>query len=214
MMKIKEFIDDLAEIEKSNEQKAHKKNQKTPRSTKMPKSFFEYPIYQELRDVIISKKSTQIIPRRWDELTIDFKNSSVRTFSLCDEKVYKVSNAYNYNEIKNKNVFIAVPLNGVLFKDIYNEFKEQIDIFIFVQISRRLLQKSGYDESQDIYSCDTRKVIQSILSFLINRDWINYQSWIAAYQKFDLALDELLFDMVRYFKDEELLHLIARLKTL
>ncbi len=214
MIRIKEYIDDLEEIEKSNEQKAHKKNQRTPRSTKMPKSFFEYPIYQELRDVIISKESTEIIPRRWDELEIDFEDNSVRTCSLCEEKVYKVSNVHNYNEIKNKSVFIAVPLNGVLFKDIYNEFKEQINIFVFVQISRRLIQASGYNKNQDIHSCDTRKVIQSILSFLISIDWIDYQSWVADYQKFDLDLDELLSDMARYYKDEELLHLISRLKTL
>ena len=155
MIKIKEFMDDLAEIEKTKERKAHKKNQRTPRSTKMPKSFFEYPIYQELRDVIISKESTEIIPRRWDELEIYFEDSSVRYYDLCDEKVYKVSNAHNYNEIKNRSVAIAVPLNGVLFKNIYNDFKEQIDIFVFVQISRRLIQESGYDDSSDVNTCKT-----------------------------------------------------------
>jgi len=201
MIKIKEYIDDLAEIEKTNERKAHKKNQKTSRSTKMPKSFFEYPIYQELRDVIISKENRKIIARRWDELEINFEDSSVRTCSLCDEKVYKVSNIHNYNEIKNKSEFIAVPLNGVLFKNIYDEFKEQVDIFIFVQISRRLIQESGYDDTMDVHTCKTLDAIQFILSFLISKEWINYKSWINKYQEFDFDLNEFLSDIEPYFKD-------------
>lgn len=214
MMKIKEFTDDLSEIEKSKERKAYKKNQKIPRSTKKPKSFFEYPIYQELRDVIISKDGTGIIPRRWDELEIDFEDNSVRTCRICEKKVYKVSNTYNYNEIEGKSVFIAIPLNGVLFNRIYNEFKEQIDVFMFIQISRRLIQENGYNKSHDIHDCHTEKAIQSILSFLISRNWIDFQSLVTDYQRFDLDLDELLSDISRYFKNEELLHLIVHLKTL
>ena len=213
-MKIEEFIDDLAETEKAKERKAYKKNQRTAYSTKMPKSFFDYPIYQELRDVIVSNKSNHIMPRRWDELEIDFEDSSIRYCNICDEKIYKVSNIHNYNEIKDKSGCMAVPLNGSLFKYIYDEFKEQVDIFVFVQVSRRLIQESGYDESEDIHSCDTVNVIQSILSFLISREWITYQTWVAKYQEFDFNLDELLFDIEPYFKDEKLLHLITRFKTL
>ena len=208
-IKIDEYLAEIEECERILEQKAIKHSRAHGFSTKMPKSFFEYPIYEELNDVIICKDSKRVMPRRWDELEIDFEDNYVRTSSLCKEKVHKVSNAHNYNEIKNKNVFIAIPINCELFKNIYDECKEQIDIFIFVQISRRLIQESGYKNNQDIHSCHTKNAIQSILSLIVSRDWIDYQSWIANYQKFDLDFDEVLSDMVRSIEDEELLDLIS-----
>ncbi len=213
-IKIDEYLAEIEEHEQMLEQKAIKYSRARGFSTKMPKSFFEYPIYKALNDIIICKDKRRVMPRRWDELEIDFEDNFVRTSRLCKEKVYKVSNIHNYDKIKNKNVFIAVPLNSMLFKNIYNEFKEQIDIFRFVQISRRLIQGSGYKDHQDIHNCNTKKVIQSILSMLISRSWIDYQSWIAEYQKFDLDLDEVLSNIVRYIGDKELLELIAHLKTL
>ncbi len=213
-IRIDEYLAEIEEREHMLEQRACKHSKARGFSTKMPKSFFEHPIYEALNDIIICKDRRRVMPRRWDELEIDFEDNFVRTFRLCKEKVYKVSNTHNYNKIKNKNVFIAVPLNSMLFKNIYDEFKEQIDIFRFVQISRRFIQESGYRDNQDIHNCNTKKVIQSILSMLISRSWIDYQSWIADYQKFDLDLDEVLSDIVRYIGDEELLELIAHLKTL
>ncbi len=214
MMKIKAFMDALEEAEKSRERKAYKQNQKRPYSTKMPKSFFDHPVYQEQKEVIITTKSTEIIPRRWDELEIDFDDSTVRRCNLCNEKVYKVSNFHNYNEVKKRYVAIAVPLNSMLFETIYDKFKIQIDIFLFVQISRRVIQESGYDESQDIHSCDIPQVLVSILSFLVQREWVGYRFRIVQYQRFYFDLNAFLSDVVRYFNDEELLYLVSRLKGL
>jgi len=212
-IKIKEYIGALEEREKLKEQKAYKKNKKLVRSTKMPKSFFDYPIYQELYDVIICKEGTRVIPRKWDELEINFKDRTVRYCTMCDEKVYKVSNIHNYNEIKNRNLTIAVPINSDLFKNIYNDFKEQIDQFVFVQISRQLIQVNGYDESSDVNSCKALDEIKFILSFLISKDWINYQSWVVKYLEFDINLNEFLYDIGQYFQNKELLRLITGFKS-
>jgi len=214
MMKVKAFMDALEEAEKSRERKAYKQNQKKPYSTKMPKSFFVHPVYQEPKEVIITPKSTEVIPRKWNELEIDFDDNMVRRCHLCNEKVYRVSNFYNYNKMKKRPVAIAVPLNSVLFEMIYDKFKMQIDIFLFIQISRRVIQESGYDASQDIHSCDTQRVLQSILSFLIQKEWIEYQFRIVQYQRFDFDLNMFLSDVIRYFNDEELLCSVSRLKEL
>jgi len=207
-------MDAMEEAEKCRERKAYKQNQKRPYSTKMPKSFFAHPIYRKLKKVIITPETIEIIPRRWDELKIDFDDHTVRRCHLCNKKVYKVSNFHNYNEVKKRHMAIAVPLNSVLFETIYDEFKMQIDIFLFVQISRRVIQESGYDESQDIHSCDIPQVLVSILSFLIQREWIEYRFRIVQYQRFDFDLNAFLSDVVRYFNDEELLCLVSRLKDL
>ncbi len=105
-------------------------------NTKMPRSFFEYPIYRELKDVILCTDKSKICPRKWDELEVDFDNENMRHCTVCKQDVIKVTNQHNLEEVKGTNACISVPLNGILHKSFSEGWKSYIELYILVQISR------------------------------------------------------------------------------
>jgi len=105
---IKSFLDSFDEEDKTNEQKLQKKNRAIGFNTKMPKSFFKHPVYQPINEIIISKDPFSLIPRRWEELEINFENILIRDYPTYNKTILKVSNLYNYKNSINKYSYIAV----------------------------------------------------------------------------------------------------------
>ena len=154
--------------------------------TKMPKSFFEYPIYRELKDVIICADKSKICPRRWDELEVNFERENIRHCSVCKQDVMKVTNQHNLEEVKDSNVCISVPLNGVLHQFFSKELKAYIELYILVQISRMTMQGSGYSEDNDMYSNSVEEIVRSILSYLKNDGYIGIDDFIRNCERYDV----------------------------
>jgi len=100
------------------QQERDKKLKRTKRarrfSTKMPRSFFEHPIYRELKDLILCSDKSKICSRRCEELEIDFKHKNMRHCTVCNQDVLKVTNQHNLEEAKDADVCISIPLNGIL----------------------------------------------------------------------------------------------------
>jgi hypothetical protein len=192
MMKIDTFLEAWEQDEKTKEQQRYKRSRPSARSTKMPKSFFKHPVYQDLKEVIISLRSQIVIPRRWEELEIDFTTKDVRYCSLCDTNVYKVSNFYNYQKLLDKNVTLAIPISGSFMREIENQYKIAIESYKFVQISRRIMQEAGYRIEDDLHSCELESVVDDIVKYLSAKDWISMSIWSQKYRKFGFELEDFL----------------------
>ena len=190
------------------QQERDKKNKRVKRprgfSTKMPKAFFEYPIYRELKDVILCSDKSKICPRRWDELEVDFENENIWYCSVCKQNVMKVTNQYNLEEIKDTNACISVPLNGVLHKSFSEELKSYIELYILVQISRMTMQGSGYSEEDDIHSNTVEEIVRTILPYLKNDGWISINDFIRNCQQYDVDFVAIFGILRGIIEDEEL----------
>jgi hypothetical protein len=187
--KIEAFLEALEQKEKTKEQQRHKNNQPRAYSTKIPKDFFEHPLYHDLKEVIITPQKERIIPRRWEELQIDFSDKNRRYSGLCDRYVYRVTNRYNYRKLLDKKVALAIPIQTVLFQEIQKEYEKQIEIYRFVQISRRMMQEVGYREKEDLQSCMVAEVLEDIRTFIKGRTWVSWCEWIETYKKFGINLE-------------------------
>jgi len=183
------FLKALEQKEKTKEQQCHKKNQPRAYSTKIPKSFFEHPLYHNLKEVIVTPQKERIVPRRWEELQIDFSDKNRRYSGLCDMSVYRVTNRYNYQTLLDKKVALAIPIQTTLFQEIQKEYEKQIEIYRFVQVSRRLMQEVGYREKEDLQYCMVAEVLEDIHTFLKGRTLVNWYEWIEIYKKFGIDLE-------------------------
>jgi len=187
--KIEAFLEALEQKEKTKEQQRHKKNQPRAYSTKIPKGFFEHPLYYDLKEVIVTPQKERIIPRRWEELQIDFSDKNRRYSGLCDRYVYRVTNRYNYRKLLDKKVALAIPIQTALFQEIQKEYEKQIETYRFVQVSRRLMQEVGYREKEDLQSCMVAEVLEDIRTFIKGRTWVSWREWIETYKKFGINLE-------------------------
>jgi len=193
MIRVDAYLEALEQIEKTKEQQLYKKNQPTARSTKIPKSFFEYPIYQDLKEVVVSLDPQIVIPRRWEELEIDFSNRDIRYCSLCATYVYRVSNLYNYQILADKNVTLAIPQDSPFMKEIEDQYKTAIESYRFIQISRRIMQEVGYRIEDDLHHCELEYAADDILKYMRGKDWISMAEWSEKYRKFGFEKDCLSF---------------------
>jgi len=201
---IKSFLDSLDEEEKIKEKKLFKKNKARGFGTKMPKSFFNYPIYQPINEIILSENPFHIIPRRWGELDRNFENILIRNCLISNQDIVKVSNLYNYKNSINKYSYIAIPLSSTLYNNLYKKYKFQIDIYIFIQIARMVIQGNGYDVSKDFHSCSLKKVLNLLLSNLLEYSYINYNKLLTECSKLSVDIFELLMEIHHFYKDDRL----------
>ena len=199
---IKSFLDSLDEKEKINEQKSQKKNRARIFNTKMPKSFFKHPIYQPINEIIISKNPFSLIPRRWKELEIDFENILTRDYPTCNKTIVKVSNLYNYKNSIDKYSYLAIPISSPLYNELYQKYKFQIEIYIFVQIARIIIQDNGYKMSRDIHNCNSIETLNLLLSDLLEYSYINHRELLTQCHKLSVNIFELLTEIHNFFKDE------------
>ena len=209
---IKSFLESLEIQEKVNEQKLFKKNQGRGFSTKMPKSFFEHSIYQPLSEVILSKNPLYVIPRRWEELDIDFEKIAIRNYTVCQQSVLKVSNLYNYQNGIKRYDYIAIPLFSPLYDTLYQTYKFQIDIYIFIQIIRMIVQGNGYRESMDVHSCEVQKVLDVLLSHLVEYSYIDHKKLSIQCRNFSINIFELLSKIDSFYQNDSLNKHIILLK--
>lgn len=199
---IKSFLESLEEQEKVNEQKLFKKNQARGFNTKMPKSFFEHPIYQPLNEIILSENLFRIIPRRWEELDRSFENILIRNCPECNQNVLRVSNLHNYQNSINKYSYIAIPISSPLYNNLYQKYKFQIDIYFFIQIARTIIQDNGYNVSRDVHSCNLIKVLNLLLSNLLEYSYINHEKLLTKCHKLSVNVFELLIEIHNFYKDD------------
>jgi hypothetical protein len=192
MMKIDTFLEAWEQDEKTKEQQRYKRSQPRAYSTKMPKSFFEHPVYQDIKEVIIPSGSQIVIPRRWEELEIDFLQKDKRYCKLCNLAVYRISNIYRYKELAGKNVAIAIPVGTPLLKALGTEDVLKIDYYRFIQISRRVIQEAGYRQEDDLYSCEVSRVVDRVLEYFRKKVWIDKTVWFDRYRELGFELERFL----------------------
>ena len=87
--------------------------------------------------------------------------------------------------IKDKNVSIAIPYNGVVHKSLSVELQQYIKEYVFVQISRRIIMNSDYNKQDDINTINKNGAIQFIYLYLKedikNSKWKDIYIWIKKY---------------------------------
>ena len=163
-IKIDEYLAEVEEHEQILEQKAIKHSRARGFSTKIPKSFFEHPVYAELKEVLLCRETGKLCSRRWEELTIDFDDKNVRYSPLCGNRITKVSNMHNLN--CSKTTCIAVPIDSKLFREINSRYAEEIFLYIFIQLMRQKMQGTGYREEEDFLSCDLVSIAVNVTEFI------------------------------------------------
>lgn len=189
---IAHLLEALEEKEKSQEQQRYKKSHPRPYMTKLPKDFFKHPIYSVLKEVIIVPQKEKVLPRRWEELEVDFLHQERRYASLCHLEVYRVTNQYTYQQWVGKEVALAIPIKTPLFEEIYACYEEEIAFYGFVQVSRRIIQEAGYEKEREIHSCTTSEVVGEIEVFLKNKTWISWEVWRERYRVFGVELEAFI----------------------
>lgn len=199
---IKSFLESLDVQEEVDEQKLFKKNQARGFNTKIPKSFFSHPIYQPINEIILSENPFHIIPRRWEELDRNFENILIRNCLACNQNVLKVSNLHNYQNSINKYSYIAIPISSPLYNNLYQKYKFQIDIYFFIQIARMIIQDNGYKMSRDVYSCNLIKVLNLLLSNLLEYSYINHDKLLTECHKLSVNIFELLIEIHNFYKND------------
>ena len=195
---INEVMQDIENLEDTmlyKKEKYFKKSHRDIRICPHPSSF-DYKIYKDLKEVIICNDLSIVSIKRWDELEIDFNNQNEKYSKELNQNIIKVTNKHNYNEIKNSNVSIAIPYKGILQKTLIEDIQEYIKNYVFIQISRRLIQESDYREEYDIKENNMKTAIQFIISY-INEDikkssYADINSWIESYKEFDVDLNEII----------------------
>jgi len=182
-IKIDEYLADLEKQERVREQRAIKHAKARGFSTKIPKSFFEYPVYSELTEVILCRETGKLCTRRWDELEIDFNDKNIRYSSLCGKNVTKVSNRYNLNSAK--TVCIAIPVNSTLFGQIDSIYAEDVFLYIFIQLIRQKIQNTGYREEDDFSSCELALIAAKAIDFIkLHEEKVNI--WEREFAKYSI----------------------------
>lgn len=137
---------------------------------------FEYPIYNELEYFIKCSNSNEIFPRKWSELEVDFSDKNKRVCTITKKQVLLVSNIHNYNENKDIQEYLAIPINSPLFKELYEEIESEFLLFMFIQITRRLIQGSGYKAEDDIQTSNKDDAILWAMTYLKN-EFETYSKW-------------------------------------
>ena len=137
---------------------------------------FDYPIYNELEYFIKCSNSNEIFPRRWSELELDFSDKNKRVCTILNNQVCLVSNIHNYNESKMQQQYLAIPINSPLFKELYEEIESQFLLFMFIQITRRLIQGSGYIADDDLQTSNKDEAILWAMTYLKN-EFETYSKW-------------------------------------
>jgi len=201
---VKSFLASLEMQEEVNEQKLFKKNQARGFNTKMPKSFFEHPIYQPLNEVILSQNPLYVIPRRWEELDIDFENIFIRNYPVCQQSVLKASNLHNYQNAIKRYEHIAIPLFSPLYDSLCEKYKFQMDIYVFIQIARMIVQGSGYRESSDVHNCNSIETLNLLLSDLLQYSYINHRELLTQCHKLSVNIFELLAKIGSFYQNDRL----------
>jgi hypothetical protein len=211
---VKSFLASLEIQEEVNEQKLFKKNQARGFNTKMPKSFFEHPIYQPLKEVILSQNPLYVIPRRWEELDRDFKDIAVRNYPVCQQSVLKASNLHNYQNAIKRYEHIAIPLCSPLYDSLYEKYKFQMDIYVFIQITRMIVQGSGYRESSDVHNCNSIETLNLLLSDLLQHGYINHRELLTQCYKLSVNIFELLAKIGSFYQNDSFNKHIILLKKI
>jgi hypothetical protein len=197
---VNEAIDDIEYLEDKDIAKKEKifKNSHKRMYRDPPPGAFEHPIYKELKEIIICKDLIQVSINRWDELEVNFDNSDTRFCPQLKQEIIKVTNEHNYNIIKDNDFCISIPYNGVLQKIFDDDTQQYIKKYVFIQVSRRLIQTSYYREEYDIKENNVDDAIKFILSYIKkdieNSRWKDIDSWIKDYQNFDIDLTIIMED--------------------
>jgi len=154
-------------------------------------------LYQELKNVIICNDENLLCPKRWEELNVDFEHTDSRYCSTCNQTISKVTNQYNFDEIKDSNNCIAIPLNGQLYRSLSEELKANADRYIVVQISRRMLCEAGYSYESIVHSDNAKEILKKMFDEL--DDGISVNRFTKECEKYGvdfIAMIEVLKTMV------------------
>ena len=129
-------------------------------------------LYKELKDVIICSDKNKICPKRWEELEIDFEHENMRYCSVCQQDILKVTNQHNFEEAKDTNRCISVPLNGVLHRSFPKELKVCAERYILVQSSRTIMYESRHNNDEaTIHSNGIEEIVKIFLTYIDDKDY-------------------------------------------
>lgn len=182
---------------------------------------FDYPIYKQLEHFIVCKNKDEIFPRRWDELEIDFNNKNKKVCPISKKEITLVSNVHNYNEAKEIQEYLALPINSPLFSELLSEYEEEFNLYVFIQATRVLIQGAGYSENIDLQYAQKSKATNWAMAFLkeefdrYNQRWETkeekIQRVIKDYEELGVDLKEVIEVVaIRYDEVRELQIVLKR----
>jgi len=210
--KTKEFINNFYYEIKQTQKRKKRKGRKTIFGP--PPDFMTHPIFGRLEYIIVLNDLSQICPRQWDEFELNLKDRDKRYSAILNTDVIKVTNIYNYNQIKEKDLGIAFPIDGVVHKSLSIELEEYIRDYIFIQMSRRIIMNSGhYYEKDDIHEVNREKAIKFIFKFIKEviqnayQEQDQFEFWVAYYKEFNVDFEEMLKifrgeEIIKYYKSD------------
>lgn len=127
---------------------------------------FDFPIYKQLEHFIVCKNKEMMIPRRWNELEIDFNNKNKKVCPISKKEIILVSNIHNYNEAKETQECLALPINSPLFSELLSEYEEEFKLYVFIQATRTLIQGVGYSDEFDLQTSNLNEMISWVTRYL------------------------------------------------
>jgi hypothetical protein len=113
-----------------------------------------------------------------------------------------VSNLHNYQNAIKRYEHIAIPLFSPLYDSLYQKYKFQMNIYIFIQIARIIIQDNGYKISRDIHNCNSIEILNLLLFDLLKYSYINHRELLTQCQKSSVNIFELLTEINNFYKDE------------
>ncbi len=140
-------------------------------------------LYKELKDVIICSDKNKICPKRWEELEIDFEHENMRYCSVCQQDVLKVTNQHNFEEVKDTDVCISVPL---LHRSFSKELKACAERYILVQSARTIMYEArrNIDEAT-MHSNSIEEIVKIFLTYIDDKDYYLHR-FIENCEKYDV----------------------------
>lgn len=161
-------------------------------------------LYKELKDIIICSDKNKICPKRWEELEINFEHENMRYCSVCQEDILRVTNQYNFEEVKNTNRCISVPLNGVVYRSLPKELKVCAEQYILVQSSRTIMYGSSRNiDEATMHSNSIEEIVKIFLTYIDDKDYY-VQEFIENCNKYDVDFVATFAIMRGMIEDGEL----------
>lgn len=118
-----------------------------------------------------------MIPRRWNELEIDFNNKNKKICPISKKEIILVSNVHNYHEVKETQECLAFPINSPLFSELLSEHEEEFKLYVFIQATRTLIQGVGYSDEFDLQTSNLNEVISWVTRYLKEQFETFNQKW-------------------------------------
>jgi hypothetical protein len=79
-----------------------------------------------------------------------------------------------------------------------------MDIYVFIQIARMIVQGSGYRESSDVHNCNSIETLNLLLSDLLQYGYINHRELLTQCYKLSVNIFELLAKIGSFYQDDRL----------